>query len=223
MDLIAEIKEIAKKELTDCPAHNFEHVMRVYNMALRLAENQDVDLEVIKIACLLHDIWWMREMNDPTGNTDHAIESSKMAEPILKSFGIDEEKIRHIQNCIVTHRYRTWNRPESIEAKIVFDADKIESVGAIWIARAFSWIWKNNANIYKKADIEEYAKENLWGKINWKIQDKTKHSFHLMYETKDKFIMDFLYTEEAKAIAKERLEFNEIFIERLEKEVNWDG
>ncbi|EKE27909.1 MAG: hypothetical protein ACD_3C00130G0007 [uncultured bacterium (gcode 4)] len=222
MDIIEEIKEIAKKELTDCPAHNFEHVMRVYNMALRLAKNQNVDIEVIKIACLLHDIGWMKEMNDPSWNTDHAIESSKMAEPILKWFGFDDKRIKHIQDCIVTHRYRTWNKPASSEAEIVFDADKLESVGAIWIARAFSWIWKNNAIIYGKMATEEYINENLWGKLNWKIQDKRKHSFHLMYETKDKFILDYLYTEKARDIAKERLEFNKIFLNKLEAEVDWE-
>ena len=173
---IEKIKEIVKKELASCPAHNFDHVIRVYNLALHLAENENVDLDVIKAAVLLHDIGEKKELDDPTGKTDHAIEGAKMAKPILNNLGYSKDKIKHIQDCIISHRYRTENKPQTKEAKIVFDADKLETVGAIGIARAFVWTGKNNAHIYKKVDIDKYAKENLGGKINGRIQDKTKHS-----------------------------------------------
>ncbi|MCK9379165.1 MAG: HD domain-containing protein [Candidatus Moranbacteria bacterium] len=220
MDNIEKIKEIVKKELAFCSAHNFEHVMRVYNMAVRLAENEDVDIEVVKMASLLHDIGGAREINDPSGKTDHALESAKMAKPILEELGYSEDKIKHILDCIISHRYRTENKPKTKEAQIVFDADKLETVGAIGVARAFTWIGRNNANIYRKVDIEEYAKENLGGKINGRIQDKTKHSPQIQWETKDKFILDYLYTDKAQEIAKERMEFSKMFLERLEKEIN---
>ena len=194
--------------------------MRVYNLALYLAENEDVDLDVIKAAALLHDIGGKKEVDDPTGKTDHAIESAKMAEPILNNLGYSKDKIKHIQNCIISHRYRTENKPQTKEAKTVFDADKLETVGAIGIARAFVWVGRNNANIYKKADIIEYAKENLGGKINGRIQDKTKHSPQINWETKDKHILNYLYTEKAKQVAKDRMIFSENFFKRLENEIN---
>ncbi len=147
---IEKIKEIVKKELCFCPAHDFEHVIRVYNQALHLAENEDVDLDVIKAAALLHDIGGKKETDDPTGKTDHALESAEMAESILTNLGYSEDKIEHIKDCIISHRYRTKKKPETKEAKIVFDADKLETVGAIGVARAFAWVGKNNAHIYKK-------------------------------------------------------------------------
>lgn len=106
-----------------------------------------------------------------------------MAKPILERFGFSSDKIKHVQECILAHRYRTNNRPETIEAKIVHDADKLETSGVIGIARAFSWIGKHRAKIYKRADnIEEYAKENLIeGKINGRIMDESKHSVHINY------------------------------------------
>ncbi|MDP3066865.1 MAG: HD domain-containing protein [Methanobacteriaceae archaeon] len=217
---IEKIKEIVEKELAFCSAHNFDHVMRVYNLALHLAENEKVDLDVIKAATLLHDIGGKKEVDDPTGKTDHAIESAKMAEPILNNLGYSKEKIKHIQDCIISHRYRTENKPQTKEAKIVFDADKLETVGAIGIARAFVWVGRNNANIYKKANIDEYAKENLGGKINGRIQDKTKHSPQINWETKDKHILNYLYTEKAKQVAKDRMIFSENFFKRLENEIN---
>ncbi len=215
-----KIKEIVKKELAFCSAHNFDHVMRVYNLAVKISENENVDMEVVRVAALMHDIAGKKENDDPTGKIDHATEGAKMAEPILRELGFSEEKIKHIQDCIVSHRYRTENKPKTIEAKIVFDADKLETVGAIGLARAFVWIGTNKAHIYRKVDIDEYAKENLGGKINGRVKDKTKHSPQINWETKDKYILDFLHTDKAKEIARERKVFTEQFFERLEKEIN---
>ncbi|VAW31901.1 hypothetical protein MNBD_CPR01-244 [hydrothermal vent metagenome] len=217
---IEKIKEIVEKELAYCSAHNFDHVMRVYNLALHLAKNENVDLDVIKTAALLHDIGGKKEVDDPTGKTDHAIESAKMAESILNNLGYSKNKIKHIQDCIISHRYRTENKPQTKEAKIVFDADKLETVGAIGIARVFIWVGRNNAHLYKKVDIDEYVKENLGGKINGRIQDKTKHSPQINWETKDKHILNYLYTDSAKQVAKERMIFSENFFKRLENEIN---
>ena len=94
-------------------------------------------------------------------------------------------------------------------------------MGAIGIARAFVWTGKNKANIYKKVDdIEEYARENLGGSIKGRIQDKTKHSPQIGWETKGKYIMNILHTEAAKEIAEERRKFSIEFFDRLEKEIN---
>ncbi len=194
-DRFQRIKEIVEKEPSFCSGHNIDHVMRVYNLALRLAEDEDVDLDVVKAAVLLHDIAGAKESNDPTGKTDHAVEGAKIAYPLLKELGFSEEKIKHIQECIISHRYRSDNKPKTKEAQIVFDADKLETVGAIGIARAFAWVGRHNARIYRKADINEYAKENLGGRINGRIQDKSKHSTQINFETKDKFIVDYLYTK----------------------------
>lgn len=217
---IKKIKEIVKKELAFCSAHNFDHVMRVYDLALRLAENEDVNLDIIKAATLLHDIGGKREVDDSTGKTDHAIEGAKMAEPILSNLGYSNDMIKHIQDCIVSHRYRTENKPQTQEAKIVFDADKLETIGAIGVARAFTWIGRNNAHIYKKTDINEYVKKNLGGKINGRIQDKTKHSPQISWETKDKHILKYLHTKKAKQIAKDRIIFSKTFFKKLEDEIN---
>jgi uncharacterized protein len=200
-------------------AHNFEHVARVYNTALRLAKNEKVNLDVIKVAALLHDIGGALEQADHTGKTDHAIESARLAMPFLKDLGFPGDTIEHILACITTHRYRTTNRPSTLEAKIVFDADKLEALGAIGLARGFTWVGRNNAHIYRKVDILEYAAENLGGKLNGRIQDKSKHSPQLNWETKDKYIIDTLYTDTAKKIAVQRTRFNELFNSRLEKEI----
>ncbi len=220
-----KIKEIVEQELNQGrdAAHDIDHIMRVYSLAMTIAKTEvKVDMDVLQAAVLLHDIGGARESSDSSGKTDHAIIGAEMAGPILKDFGFSDEKIKHVQACILSHRYRTNNRPESIEAKIVHDADKLETAGAIGIARAFSWIGKHGAKIYKKVDsIEEYAKENLTeGKINGRIMDKSKHSVHINYETKDKFLLDNLYTKTAKEIGRERMIYFKGFLDRLDKEVS---
>jgi len=217
---IQKIKEEVEKELT-CSAHNMDHVMRVYNLCMTLAKDEKVDLEVIQAASLLHDIGAVREMNDSSGKSDHAVIGAEMAVPILKKIGFSDEKIKHIQDCIISHRYKTDNKPKTKEAEIVFDADKIDAIGAIGVARCCSWVGRNGAHIYKKVNIEEYAKENLTdGKINGRIIDKTKHSPQIEYEIKGKFLVDKMHTPQAKRMAKERAEYLKNFLDRLEKEVH---
>lgn len=214
-----KIKEAVEKELF-CSAHGMDHVMRVYNLSLHLAETENVDLDVLKASALLHDIARVKEDNNHTGKTDHAILGSEMAVSILKELDFSDEKIKHIQDCITSHRYRTGNEPKTKEAQTLFDADKLDTLGAIGIARSFVWVGRNNAKIYTDINIEKYIDENLGGKINGRIQDKTKHSPQIEFETKLKFLITKLHTEKAKEVCKERIEFYKSFLDRLNKEIN---
>jgi len=213
-----KIKEIAEKESSF--EHKMDHVMRVYNMCLLLAKNEHIDLDVLKAAALLHDIARNKEDKDKTGKIDHAILGATMAESILKDLNFPEQKILAVKECIISHRYRNNHEPKTIEAKILFDADKLDTIGAIGVARSFVWIGKNNANIYSNGNPKKYIKENLeGGKINGKIIDKTKHSPQIEFETKTKFLKEKLYTKKGKKVCKERIKYVEKFLNRLEKEI----
>jgi len=220
--IFQKIKEIVENEenCTDV-GHGMEHTIRVYNTCLELAkEIPNLDLEVLEYAALLHDIGGRKEIQDKTGKTDHALVGAEMAEKILRETGLPEEKIKHIQDCIISHRYKTENQPKTIEAKILFDADKLDTIGAIGIARAFVWIGNNRGKIYYKPENwDGYVKENLCGKINGRIQDKSKHSPQIEFEMKTKFIVDKLYTEKAREIGRKRTEYFKNFLDCLEKEV----
>jgi len=213
-----KIKEIVEKESSF--EHKMDHVMRVYNLCLFLAKNERVDLDVLKAAALLHDIARNKEDKDKTGKVDHAILGAIMAEPILRDLNFPEQKIQAIKDCIVSHRYRNDHEPKTIEAKILFDADKLDTIGAVGVARSFVWIGKNNANIYSDVNPKKYIKENLeGGKANGKIIDKTKHSPQIEFETKTKFLNERLYTKKGRQVCKERTNYVEKFLDRLEKEV----
>jgi len=199
--------------------HGMDHVMRVYNMAIRLAEGEKVDLEVVKIATILHDIGKGRESKDHTRKTDHAIESTKIAKPFLIKLKLDDKKINHILDCIISHRHRTDSKPKTLEAKIVYDADKLDSIGAVGVARAYAWTGRNNCYIYRKVNIKEYIQENMGGNVKGKIIDKTKHSHQIEWEIKNKHAAKFMYTKKAKEIARKRIEYHKGFLLKLEREV----
>ncbi|MBW3003267.1 HD domain-containing protein [Candidatus Woesearchaeota archaeon] len=214
-----EIIKIVEKECT-CPAHNKDHVMRVFNLCMNIAEDEDVDMDVLKAAALLHDIGGRFEMEDPTGEIDHALLGAEIAEKILKDLGFPEEKIGHVKDCIISHRYRTGNKPKTKEAEILFDADKLDAAGAIGVARAFVWIGRHNGKIYRDVKVEDYVIENLGGKMNGRIQDNTKHCPQMGYETKLKFLADKLYTKKGREIGRDRIAFFKSVLDRMEQEIN---
>jgi len=217
-----EIQKIVKKALTKADAgHDFNHVMRVYGLCLKLTKGvKNIDLDVLKIAALLHDIAGPKELQDKSGKTCHAELSAKMTPKILKKFGYSQDKIDRIVHCVLAHRYRTGVKAKTKEAKILFDADKLDALGAIGVARDYIWIGNNKAKIYDTISLKEYIKENIvGGKINGRIKDKTKHNSFFEFELKSKRIPGKLYTKEAKKIAKGRLSYMKLFFNRLKKEI----
>jgi len=221
-----QLKMIAEKEMEGAsPAHDINHVLRVYNLCLKLAKYEtNVDLDVLRTAALLHDIARTREDKDGHAGTlgnDHAILGAEMSEKILREQGYPQEKIERIKHCIASHRFRGENPPKTIEAKILSDADKLDVLGAIGIARSFTIGGENGQKIYSDTPVDEYIKENLVdGKPNGRIINPSKHASNLEFETKFRRIPDKLYTQRAREIAKERLEYMKQFFERLKSEIN---
>jgi len=215
-----KIKEIVAKELS-CSAHAMEHVMRVYNLCLHLAKYElNVDLDVLKTAALLHDIGRVKEFNDKTGSIDHSALGAEMADKILRTLGYPEKKIAHIIRCITAHRFRGKTKPQTKEAKILFDADKLDVLGAIGVARSFMIAGQYGQKIYSDISIQEYLKYNVVEeKADGMVRDISKHTSNLEFELKFKHIPERLYTQKAREIAKERLRFMENFFEKLKREI----
>ncbi|WP_238919168.1 HD domain-containing protein [Clostridium sp. YIM B02555] len=213
-----KIIEIVEQKLT-CSAHNLDHVFRVYNLCLLLAKyEKDVDLEILIPSALLHDIARVEESQDKTGKIDHAVLGSIMAEEILKKLEYEEEKIEKIKHCIVAHRFRTGNEPNSIEAKILFDADKLDVIGASGIARTFMLAGQFGQRLIDNDSLNEYMNSNTVE--NGRLKDVSKHTPFIEYEVKFKKIPNKLYIEKAKEIGKERLKFMDEYFNRLKSEID---
>ena len=218
---LREIREIVEEEMS-CLAHDMDHVMRVYGMCMRLAENErGIDLDVLGAAALLHDIARVEEYGDPSGLTDHALLGADKATRVLQGLGYPDEKIDRIRHCIVSHRFRGGEEPETREAKILFDADKMDMMGAVGVARSFIMAGQYGQRIYSDAPMDEYVQENIVGGVpGGRIKEISRHTPNIEYEMKLRHVPSRIQTEEAKEIIRERASFMEIFFERLRKEIS---
>ena len=138
-------------------SHGPDHSERVYFMALSIGRELNARLDVLAAAALLHDIG-RRHETESRGAVCHAHKSAQMAGPILEQLGFPPAEIESIQQCIRTHRFRGREKPQSLEAKILFDADKLDSIGAVGIGRAFLFAGQIGARLH---DAEIDHRETL--------------------------------------------------------------
>lgn len=199
-------------------AHDLDHVLRVCHYCQLLAESEkDVDAEVLMTAALLHDIARRQEDEDRTGEIDHALLGATMAGNILQDLNYDAQFIEKVRKCIRSHRFRSGFLPESIEARILFDADKLDVLGAVGIARSYMLAGEHGERMYQDTPLTEYLAANVGE--NGRIKDVSKHAANLEFELKLKKIPVRLYTEKAKEMAKNRIKYMEDFFRVLQEEI----
>ena len=204
-----KLKEKISCYFTDS-GHQLDHTERVYNLAVRIAKSEQVNLLVIQLSALLHDIARFKEVKG--SNICHAEEGSIMAREILSGEGYGDDLINHVCDCISTHRYSKKIAPNSIEARILQDADRLDALGAICIGRVFSFNGAKGVPMFS-LDIPP-AK-------NYPSKDSGKTALNHFKEKIFKLTPDSFYTDLAKKIAIERYNYVMDFVKRFEKE--WVG
>ena len=193
----------------DDSAHDAEHVYRVLYNALEIAKAEpEVDYDVLIAACLLHDIGRKDQVADPS--LCHAQVGSQKAYGFLLQLDMGEVFARQVKHCIETHRFRKNLQPQSIEAKILFDADKLDVTGAIGIARTL---------VYKGTVTEPLYRLLPDGTISDGTHD-IGHSFFREYKFKLEKLYGRFYTEKGAELAKERQKIAACFYESLYREVS---
>ncbi|MBU0730752.1 MAG: HD domain-containing protein [Proteobacteria bacterium] len=187
--------------------HGPDHTERVHRVALFIGRKMGARMDVLSAAALLHDIGRIHETAN-RGKTCHAEKGAEMATKILEDFNFPEETIDAILHCITTHRYRGENIPESLEAKIIFDADKLDSIGAIGIGRAFLFAGQVGARLHNH-------NSSIEGTRAYSVEDTAYREFKVkMCKIKDRML-----TPIGRKLATERHEFMDIFFNRLEREI----
>ena len=136
MNALNSLKKEVEKQIGNDSAHDFEHIMRVYKNAQKICNHEKANKKLVLSAVLLHDIVSYPKSDKRSKNS--AIESAKKAKSILKKFGYSEEEITIISDAIRQHSFSQNKTPTTIEGKVLQDADRLDALGAIGIARVFA-------------------------------------------------------------------------------------
>jgi uncharacterized protein len=195
------------------PVHDFDHVLRVYRMAERLAQAEGADLEIVRAAALLHDAQGSAPGGDAAGRANHHHSSAEFAASILQAEGWPAHRISAVLHCIRAHRFRDPSEPpQSLEAKILFDADKLDVVGAIGAVRTILYAVLDGKPVYSQpSDLFLQTGREEPGEL---------HSSYHEFLFKLSKIKDRLFTPTARALAEARHAYLMDFFEELRAEMN---
>ncbi len=212
-NIINKTIQFVKKELKNAESgHDWFHIERVYNNANLIAKAENVDILVVQLAALLHDI------ADSKFNNGNETIGPKKAKIFLNSINLETDKINHIVQIIANMSFSKSLENKklftSLELQVVQDADRLDAIGAIGIARAFNYGGYKNRLMYDpeiapklKQNKEEYKKSNA---------PTINHFYEKLLLLKDK-----MNTKTGKKIAFERHNFMKLFLNQFYKE--WNG
>jgi uncharacterized protein len=181
--------------------------MRVYKNAELIGRRERADLEVLLPAALLHDLVVYPKGSAKT--TKSADDSADLAEKWLQRYGYPRDKIDKISYCIRTHSYSKRFVPSTLEGRILQDADRLDALGAVGIARTFSVGGSENRPFYNPADP-------FW-RSGRELNDREWTLDH--FQTKLLRLKKLMHTRTGREMAHERVGFMELFIRQLQKEI----
>jgi len=194
------------------PVHDFDHVLRVYRIAERLAEVEGADLKIIRAAALLHDSQGSAPGGEEEARAEHHVASARFAKQVLTQKGWPETKIKAVQHCILAHRFRgDENVPETIEAQVLFDADKLDVLGAIGAARTIAYAALDGQPSYAEPS-ERFLRTGI------KEPDEPHSSYH-EFLFKLRKVKRRMFTHSGKALAEARHAYLVNFYAQLQAEV----
>ena len=189
-------------------AHDKEHIYRVLYNAMRIAKTEaNVDMDVLITACLLHDVGRKEQFADP--KVCHAMVGGDKAYTFLVEHGFNKSFAENVRKCIQTHRFRQNNQPESLEAKILFDADKLDVSGALGIARTLLYQGNMSEPLYVVLPDGSVSDD----------ENDEMPSFFQEYKFKLEKMYSKFFTAEGKRLACERQKAAAAFYNDLYREV----
>ncbi len=200
-------RRVEEKLGTTSGCHDFDHTLRVlHNAELLAAELPEADRTIVRLAALLHDIARPEEMAS-RGKLCHAQLGAEMVRSLLAEYGFSPAVTEQVARAVLTHRYRDGRHPNGIEAEIVYDADKLDSLGAVGIGRAFLFAGREHARLHNTAEealsSEAYSRED---------------TAYREYLVKLRKLPDCMLTLPGRRLAVERAAFMKEFFDRLNAE-----
>jgi uncharacterized protein len=188
-------------------SHDWDHVERVYNLSIHIGEKEGANLEILSLAAYLHDVGRF-EQDKTKGGVCHAKHGSKLSRKILEKHGFSGDIVQKVVDCIEAHRLSSKKEHKSLESKVLFDADTIDSLGAIGLGRMFSFAGSFGHKVHNKGvDIS----------INHEYTIEDTPYWYFMNRGKD--VLERIMTKEGKRLAEARYKFMKEFFEQINKEV----
>jgi uncharacterized protein len=209
MDRI-EIRTIAQKLLAeDSSSHGWDHAERVWNLCRHIGRAERAELDVLRLAAYLHDIGRPEEKASG-GQVCHAVAGAVRARSILEEHGFPTKTIEEVVHCIESHRFRrNGERPRTLEARVLFDADKLDAIGAVGIGRAFLFAGEVGARLHN-------PEANILATQPYSSEDTAFREFSVKLQK----VKDRILTATGKQIAEDRHHFMVAFFDRLTREVH---
>jgi uncharacterized protein len=200
------------------PVHGFDHVLRVLRLAEQLACAEGADLEVVRAAVLLHDAQPPEDSTQSASSgkrSAHHLDSAAFAHRQLEKEGWPEAKILAVEHCIRAHRFRDdREQPQTLEARILFDADKLDAIGAVGVARAIAYAVTHAQPAFARPS-QKFLQTG-------EVEPGEPHSAYHEYVFKLVKLKERLSTPAAIAIAERRHRIMVDYFDQLEEETDPD-
>ena len=206
MNVLDSIKNEIIKIMDNDPAHDFDHIMRVYTNAKKIVKEEKADEKLVLSAALLHDI--VSYPKSSTRSKFSSIDSAKKSKIILKKYDFSEKEITIVSDAIKDHSFSQNKVPETLEGKILQDADRLDALGAIGIARVFATSGSLNRSFYNIDDpfcTKRNPDDDLWA---------VDHFFNKLLK-----LESLMNTRSGKIEAKKRTNVLQEFLKQLKDEI----
>lgn len=206
MNVLEQLQKEVRKKISNDPAHDFDHIMRVYKNAEKLAQKEKANAKLVLCAALLHDIvnYPKSDKRSKNSSTHSAIAAKK----ILSKYDFTNSEIKIVTDAIRDHSFSKNKKPKTIEGKILQDADRLDAIGAIGIARAFAVSGVEKRSFYNKED--PFCSKRKPDDTKWAVD----HFYRKLLK-----LEKLMNTKSAKIEAKKRTKFLENFLSELKLEI----
>lgn len=199
-----------KNEVKNCfandPAHDFEHTMRVYKNAEKLAKKENANTKLVLCAALLHDIVSFSKSDKRSKKS--SIKSAIKATKILKKYNFSKTEIKSVSDAIREHSFSQNKTPKTLEGKILQDADRLDAIGAIGIARVFAVAGSERRAFYN--ELDPFCARRKPNDQRWTLD----HFYRKLLK-----LEKLMNTKAAKTEAKRRTKILQIYLAELKKEL----
>lgn len=201
---VDQIRDTARKLFEGARhSHDWEHTLRVVRLCEKIGPAEGADMQVVRIAAFLHDIGRCSE-NEAKGAVCHADRGRRMAQPLITPLDLTRPQKDNILHCIQAHRFRGSRKPGTTEARVLFDADKLDAIGAVGVARAYLFAGEIGARLHNDSipieDTRPYSREDTG---------------YREYRLKLCKLKDRMLTGQGRRLARERHRFMAAFFERF--------